>query len=192
VAWRKLICAKVSTSDGRTGSDVGTAAALLSARTKATATPDLAATRPTPPISRLRRTWARARRDGLRFALAEVVPLRGSEGPIRRTPDGQMIKGGLPLLLLGFHVGDQTRLKTQGYGGHPDECLRPPSPARPGGSLAARRRVHSQRPMLIDLDQSAPGKSSLHTAGPNVSCNPVAARHTHEPSRIQCIAQPNR
>nr|WP_238452695.1 class I SAM-dependent methyltransferase [Micromonospora sp. ATA51] len=61
------------------------------------------------------------------------------------------------LLLLGFHVGDEARLKTQGYGGHPMKVYvhrRQPS------QVAAWLRdagftVEAQT--LLDLDQSVPG-----------------------------------
>lgn len=40
----------------------------------------------------------------------------------------RVLRPGGPLL-LGFHVGDGSRLKTQGYGGLPDERPHPPPPA---------------------------------------------------------------
>lgn len=68
----------------------------------------------------------------------------------------RVLRPGGPLL-LGFHVGDESRLKTQGYGGHPMNVY-----------------VHRRQPdqvttwlhdagftveahMLLDLDESAPG-----------------------------------
>ncbi|MEU0190156.1 class I SAM-dependent methyltransferase [Streptomyces afghaniensis] len=68
----------------------------------------------------------------------------------------RVLRPGGPLL-LGFHVGDESRLKTQGYGGHPMNV-----------------HVHRRRPdqvtnwlhdagftveaqMLLDLDESVPG-----------------------------------
>ncbi len=60
-------------------------------------------------------------------------------------------------LLLGFHVGDESRLKTQGYGGHPMKVY---VHRRQPGRVAAWLRdagftVEGQ--MLLDLDQSVPG-----------------------------------
>jgi SAM-dependent methyltransferase len=61
------------------------------------------------------------------------------------------------LLLLGFHVGDVSRLKTQGYGGHPMKVY---VYRRQPGQVAAWLRdagftVDAQ--MLLDPDQNAPG-----------------------------------
>ncbi|WP_200213553.1 class I SAM-dependent methyltransferase [Micromonospora coerulea] len=61
------------------------------------------------------------------------------------------------LLLLGFHVGDESRLKTQGYGGHPMKVY---VHRRQPGQVAAWLRdagftVEAQ--MLLDLDESVPG-----------------------------------
>jgi len=61
------------------------------------------------------------------------------------------------LLLLGFHVGNESRLKTQGYGGHPMKLyvhLRQPD------HVATRLRdagftVNAH--MLLNLDQNVPG-----------------------------------
>jgi SAM-dependent methyltransferase len=60
-------------------------------------------------------------------------------------------------LLLGFHVGDESRLKTQGYGGHPMKVY---VHRRQPGQVAAWLRdagftVEAQ--MLLDPDESAPG-----------------------------------
>ncbi|TYB40262.1 class I SAM-dependent methyltransferase [Micromonospora sp. AP08] len=61
------------------------------------------------------------------------------------------------LLLLGFHVGDVSRLKTQGYGGHPMKVY---VHRRQPGQVAAWLRdagftVEAQ--MLLYPDQSTPG-----------------------------------
>ncbi|MGC1210480.1 MAG: class I SAM-dependent methyltransferase [Micromonospora sp.] len=61
------------------------------------------------------------------------------------------------LLLLGFHVGDVSRLKTEGYGGHPMKVY---VHRRQPGPVAAWLRdagftVEAQ--MLFDPDQSVPG-----------------------------------
>jgi SAM-dependent methyltransferase len=60
-------------------------------------------------------------------------------------------------LLLGFHLGDQSRLKTQGYGGHPMKVY---VYRRQPGQVTAWLRdagftVEAQ--ILLDLDGSAPG-----------------------------------
>ncbi|MGV9385964.1 class I SAM-dependent DNA methyltransferase [Nonomuraea sp. NPDC003707] len=60
-------------------------------------------------------------------------------------------------LLLGFHVGDESRLKTRGYGGHPMKVhvhLRQPTQVA-GWLRDAGFTVKAQ--MLLDLDGSAPG-----------------------------------
>jgi SAM-dependent methyltransferase len=68
----------------------------------------------------------------------------------------RVLRPGGPLL-LGFHVGDGSRLKTQGYGGHPMKArvhLRQP------GRVAAL--LHDagftiEGQLLLDLDESVPG-----------------------------------
>jgi SAM-dependent methyltransferase len=60
-------------------------------------------------------------------------------------------------LLLGFHVGDESRLKTQGYGGHPMNVY---VHRRQPGQVSAWLRdagftVKAQ--MLLDPDESVPG-----------------------------------
>jgi SAM-dependent methyltransferase len=60
-------------------------------------------------------------------------------------------------LLLGFHVGDESRLKTQGYGGHP---MKVQVHRRQPGQVAAWLRdagftVEAQ--ILLDPDESVPG-----------------------------------
>ncbi|MEN3610703.1 class I SAM-dependent methyltransferase [Plantactinospora sp. ZYX-F-223] len=60
-------------------------------------------------------------------------------------------------LMLGFHVGDESRLKTQGYGGHPMKVY---VHRRQPDQVAAWLRdagftVKAQ--MILDLDQSVPG-----------------------------------
>jgi SAM-dependent methyltransferase len=60
-------------------------------------------------------------------------------------------------LLLGFHVGDESRLKTQGYGGHPMKVyVHRRQPGQVAAWLAdAGFTVEAQ--MLLDLDESVPG-----------------------------------
>ncbi|MFI6743518.1 class I SAM-dependent DNA methyltransferase [Nonomuraea sp. NPDC050451] len=60
-------------------------------------------------------------------------------------------------LLLGFHVGDESRLKTRGYGGHPMKVhihLRQPTQVA-GWLRDAGFTVKAQ--MLLDMDGTAPG-----------------------------------
>jgi hypothetical protein len=68
----------------------------------------------------------------------------------------RVLRPGAPLL-IGFHVGDESRLKTQGYGGHPMKVhvhLRRPD--RVAAWLSdAGFTVKSE--LLIDLDTTAPG-----------------------------------
>ncbi len=68
----------------------------------------------------------------------------------------RVLRPGGPLL-LGFHVGDEPRPKTQGYGGHPMKayvhCRQPDQVAT--WLHDAGFTVKAQ--MLLDLDQSVPG-----------------------------------
>jgi SAM-dependent methyltransferase len=68
----------------------------------------------------------------------------------------RVLRPGGPLL-LGFHVGDETRLKTHGYGGHPMRVyVHRRQPERVAAWLSdAGFTVEAQ--MLLDLDESAPG-----------------------------------
>ncbi len=68
----------------------------------------------------------------------------------------RVLRPGGPLL-LGFHVGDESRLKTQGYGGHPMNVY--VHRRRPDQVVAwlsaAGFTVEAQ--MLLDLDERVPG-----------------------------------
>ncbi|MFC7382156.1 class I SAM-dependent methyltransferase [Sphaerisporangium rhizosphaerae] len=68
----------------------------------------------------------------------------------------RVVRPGGPLM-LGFHVGDETRLKTHGYGGHPMKVhvhrRRPGLVARWLGEAGFTVRTQ----MLLDLDQEVPG-----------------------------------
>lgn len=68
----------------------------------------------------------------------------------------RVLRPGGPLL-LGFHVGDESRLKTQGYGGHPMKVyVHRRQPDRVAAWLRdAGFTVKAQ--MLTDLDGSVPG-----------------------------------
>ncbi|HWG28058.1 class I SAM-dependent methyltransferase [Actinospica sp.] len=60
-------------------------------------------------------------------------------------------------LLVGFHLGDRSRLKTQGYGGHPMKVYVHRRPAeRVAGWLREAGFVVTAR-MLVDLDTELPG-----------------------------------
>lgn len=68
----------------------------------------------------------------------------------------RVLRPGGPLL-VGFHVGDETRLKTEGYGGHP---MKVHVHRRPPDQVADRLReagftVKAQ--LLLNLDESLPG-----------------------------------
>jgi SAM-dependent methyltransferase len=118
-----------------------------------------------------------ARRDhpGLRFEVGSMTDLDLADASVAgllawwsliHVPDDAVsrvlghfrraLRPGGPLL-LGFHVGDESRLKTQGYGGHP---MKVHVHRRQPGQVAARLRdagftVEAQ--MLLDLDESVPG-----------------------------------
>jgi SAM-dependent methyltransferase len=118
-----------------------------------------------------------ARRDhpGLRFEVGSMTDLRLADASVGgllafwslvHVPDdaipavlGQfrrVLRPGGPLL-LGFHVGDGARLKTEGYGGHP---MKVHVHRRPVDRMAAWLGdvgfvVESQ--MLVDLDTPLPG-----------------------------------
>jgi SAM-dependent methyltransferase len=68
----------------------------------------------------------------------------------------RVLRPGGPLL-LGFHVGDESRLKTRGYGGHPMKVhVHRRQPARVSGWLRdAGFTVEAQ--MLLDPDEDVPG-----------------------------------
>ncbi|MEU5725870.1 class I SAM-dependent methyltransferase [Micromonospora sp. NPDC047738] len=118
-----------------------------------------------------------ARRDhpGLRFEVGSMTDLRLADTSVAgllacwsliHVPDDAVpvalghfrraLRPGGPLL-LGFHVGDGSRLKTQGYGGHP---MNVHVHRRQPDQVAAWLRdagftVEAQ--LLIDPDQSVPG-----------------------------------
>jgi SAM-dependent methyltransferase len=118
-----------------------------------------------------------ARRDhpGLRFEVGSMTDLRLADASVAgllafwsliHIPDEtvpsvfghfrRVLRPGGPLL-LGFHVGDGSRLKTQGYGGHPMKvCVHRRQP----GLVAAWLRdagfaIEAQ--MLLDPDDRVPG-----------------------------------
>lgn len=68
----------------------------------------------------------------------------------------RVLRPGGPLL-LGFHVGDESRLKTQGYGGHPMNVYvhrrQPDQVTTWLGDAGFTVEAH----MLLDLDESVPG-----------------------------------
>ncbi|WP_127357224.1 class I SAM-dependent methyltransferase [Actinacidiphila soli] len=68
----------------------------------------------------------------------------------------RVLRPGGPLL-LGFHIGDESRLKTQGYGGHPMKVyVHHRQPAQVAAWLCdAGFTVEAQ--LLLDLDERLPG-----------------------------------
>jgi len=118
-----------------------------------------------------------ARRDhpGLRFEVGSMTDLDLADTSVAgllawwsliHVPDEEVptvlghfrrvLRPGAPLQ-LGFHVGDESRLKTQGYGGHP---MKVHVHRRPPARVAAWLRdagftVEAQ--LLLDPDESAPG-----------------------------------
>jgi SAM-dependent methyltransferase len=118
-----------------------------------------------------------ARRDhpGQRFEVGSMTDLRLADASVAgllafwsliHIPDEtvpsvfghfrRVLRPGGPLL-LGFHVGDGSRLKTQGYGGHPMKvCVHRRQPDRVAAWLRdAGFTIEAQ--MLLDPDDSVPG-----------------------------------
>ncbi|WP_405708341.1 MULTISPECIES: class I SAM-dependent DNA methyltransferase [unclassified Streptomyces] len=118
-----------------------------------------------------------ARRDhpGLRFEVGSMTNLSLDDASVTallafwsliHVPDDEIptvlgnfrrvMRPGGPLL-IGFHVGDESRLKTQGYGGHPMNVhVHRRRPARMVDWLRdAGFTVEAQ--WLLDLDESIPG-----------------------------------
>ncbi|MEV1331910.1 class I SAM-dependent methyltransferase [Micromonospora costi] len=118
-----------------------------------------------------------ARRDhpGLRFEVGSMTDLRLPDAAVAgllawwsliHVPDDEVpgvldafrrvLRPGGPLL-LGFHVGDGSRLKTQGYGGHPMSVhVHRRRPDRVAAWLRdAGFTVESQ--LIIDLEREVPG-----------------------------------
>lgn len=118
-----------------------------------------------------------ARRDhpDLRFEVGSMTDLDLADASVAgllafwsviHVPDGEVptvfehfrrvLRPGGPLL-LGFHVGDQSRLKTEGYGGHPMKVhVHRRQPARVSGWLRDTGfTVEAQ--ILLGPDESVPG-----------------------------------
>ncbi|MER6948761.1 class I SAM-dependent methyltransferase [Nonomuraea sp. NPDC000554] len=118
-----------------------------------------------------------ARRDhpGLRFEVGSMTDLDLADGSVAgllafwsliHVPDEavrtvfehfrRVLRPGGPLL-VGFHVGDESRLKTHGYGGHPMKVhVHRRRPDHVAGRLReAGFAVEAQ--MLLGLDESVPG-----------------------------------
>lgn len=118
-----------------------------------------------------------ARRDhpSLRFEVGSMTDLRLADASLAgllafwsliHVPDDavptafshfhRVLRPGGPLL-LGFHIGDESRLKTQGYGGHPMNVYvhrrQPDHVATWLHDAGFTVEAH----MLLDLDESAPG-----------------------------------
>ncbi|MFJ8849217.1 class I SAM-dependent methyltransferase [Streptomyces sp. NPDC102437] len=118
---------------------------------------------------------ARSDHPDLRFEVGTMTDLRLADASVTallafwsliHVPDDEIpavlghfrrvVRPGGPLL-LGFHVGDESRLKTQGYGGHPMNVhVHRRQPARMTDWLRdAGFTVEAQ--WLLDLDGSRPG-----------------------------------
>jgi SAM-dependent methyltransferase len=118
-----------------------------------------------------------ARRDhpGLRFEVGSMTALDLVDASVAgllawwsliHVPDDEVLtvfghfrrvlRPGAPLL-VGFHVGDGSRLKTQGYGGHP---MKVHVHRRQPGEVASRLRATGftvEAQLLLDPDGSVPG-----------------------------------
>ncbi|GIH17250.1 class I SAM-dependent methyltransferase [Rugosimonospora africana] len=118
---------------------------------------------------------ARREHPDLRFEVGSMTNLRLADASVAallafwsliHIPDDEIptvlghfrrvLRPGGPLL-LGFHVGDQSRLKTEGYGGHPMKVyVHRRQPDRVAAWLReAGFTVRAQ--LLTDLDESVPG-----------------------------------
>ncbi|MEU2131326.1 class I SAM-dependent methyltransferase [Streptomyces sp. NPDC018352] len=118
---------------------------------------------------------ARSDHPGLRFEVGTMTDLPLADASVTallafwsliHVPDDEIpavlghfrrvVRPGGPLL-LGFHVGDESRLKTQGYGGHPMHVhVHRRQPARVTDWLRdAGFTVEAE--WLLDLDESRPG-----------------------------------
>lgn len=118
---------------------------------------------------------ARHDHPGLRFEVGSMTDLPLADASVAgllafwsliHIPDGEVpgvlrqfhrvLRPGAPVL-LGFHVGDESRLKTQGYGGHPMRVhVHRRRPARVSGWLReAGLQVEAE--ILIDPDAGTPG-----------------------------------
>jgi SAM-dependent methyltransferase len=118
---------------------------------------------------------ARQEHPGLTFELGDMTDLRLADASVTglvafwsliHVPDDEVpavfrhfrrvTRPGGPLL-LGFHVGDESRLKTEGYGGHP---MRVHVHWRPPDRVAAWLRAAGftiSAHMLVNPDDSVPG-----------------------------------
>ena len=68
----------------------------------------------------------------------------------------RVLRPGGPLL-LGFHLGDGSRLKTQGYGGHPMNVYVHRRPAERMAAWLGEAGFVVESQMLLDLDKPYPG-----------------------------------
>jgi hypothetical protein len=85
----------------------------------------------------------------------------------------RVLRPGGPLL-LGFHVGDESRLKTQGYGGHPMKVYVHRRPPERMAIWLRNAGLTVEAQMLIDVDESVPGavlfaRQPMHISSRNSS-----------------------
>lgn len=89
--------------------------------------------------------------------------------PMMQFPRSWIISTGhCALLQFGFHIGDEARLKTQGYGGHP---MKVHVHRRQSGQVAAWLRDAGFTPSkrtysLTQMTPPSKGQSSSHAASP--------------------------
>ncbi|MER0446820.1 class I SAM-dependent methyltransferase [Streptomyces sp. Edi4] len=91
-------------------------------------------------------------------------------------------------LLLGFHMGDETRLKTQGYGGHPMNVhihLRRPDRVT---AWLGEAGFTVEAEFLLDLDERQPG-AVLFARREGQGLSPGAKVAGHEPSGCASMQQ---
>ena len=69
----------------------------------------------------------------------------------------RVLRPGTPLL-IGFHLGDETRFKAQGYGGHPMKVhVHRRRPAKMSSWLREAGFTVEAEMLLLDLESSSPG-----------------------------------
>ncbi|OAP20266.1 Malonyl-[acyl-carrier protein] O-methyltransferase [Amycolatopsis sp. M39] len=69
-----------------------------------------------------------------------LIHVPDDEAPAALAQFHRVLRPGAPVA-IGFHVGDVARVKTRGYGGHPNAGARPSPASRAGVGVVARGRV---------------------------------------------------